>query len=195
MKHANIKVVGAPQIGVLTTYESKLPERIIKLAEELGKELAKKGCIVITGGNGGLMRVVSKAVVEYGGLVVGVLSDELAKVGEEHPLYNPYMTVKIRTGMNYDARSVIIVESSDALIVLAGGAGTLTEVCMAYNRRKPIVVIEGSGLIADRIKEKFPNGYIDHRKKTKILFAKNPKEAVELALTALKQQCNLKANH
>ena len=61
-----------PHIGVLTTYEERIPEEVRQMAYELGRELARRGYIVITGGDGGLMRDVARGVVEAGGISVGV---------------------------------------------------------------------------------------------------------------------------
>jgi len=167
-----------PQVGVLTTYEERIPERVKRLAYELGRELAKRGYVVITGGDGGLMREVARGVVEAGGISVGVLSHELARVPEGHPLHNPYLTVRIKAEITYEGRSTIVVASSDVLIVLAGGVGTFVEVAMAYSMGKPIVVLEGSGLLADRLREMFPEGYLDHRRIIKLRFVRSVQEAL-----------------
>jgi len=176
-----------PHVGVLTTYEERIPEHVKRLAYELGRELAKKGYVVITGGDGGLMREVARGVVEAGGISVGVLSHELARVPEGHPLHNPYLTVRIRAEMTYEGRSYIVVASSDVLVVLAGGAGTLVEVAMAYSMGKPIIVLEGSGLLADRLKEMFPEGYLDHRRMVKLRFVGSVREALEAVEEVLEE--------
>jgi len=177
-----------PHIGVLTTYEERIPEEVRQMAYELGRELARRGYIVITGGDGGLMRDVARGVVEAGGISVGVLSHELARVPEGHPLHNPYLTVCVRAEMSYEGRSSIVVASSDVVIVLAGGVGTLVEVAMAYSMGKPIVVLEGSGLLADRLREMFPDGYIDHRRIVRLRFVGSVREAVEAVEEILGKQ-------
>jgi len=176
-----------PHVGVLTTYEEHIPERVRRLAYELGRELARRGYIVITGGDGGLMKDVARGVMEAGGISVGVLSHELARVPEGHPYHNPHLTVRIRAEMSYEGRSSIVVASSDVLIVVAGGAGTLVEVAMAYSMGKPIVVLEGSGLLADRLREMFPDGYLDHRHIVKLRFVRSVQEAVEAVEEALEK--------
>ncbi len=173
-----------PQVGVLTTYEERVPEHVRQMAYELGYRLARRGFVVITGGNGGLMKDVAKGVNDAGGVVVGVLSHELARVPEGHPYHNPYLTVRIKAEMSYEGRSSIVVASSDAVIVLAGGCGTLVEVAMAYSMGKPIVIVEGSGLLADRLRQMFPDGYLDHRRIVKLTFVRSAREAVE-AVAAL----------
>lgn len=169
------------QIGVITTYDP-VPEETVEKARALGKELAARNCIVITGGNGGLMTTVSEAVTRHGGITVGIIAHELEDAGKDHSLYNPYNTIRIKTGQTYTARSPTVVRSSDAIIMVAGGVGTLTELAMAYNLKKPIVVLTGTGLMADKVATTFPEGYLDHRRLTRIFFTDDPVEAVEAAI-------------
>ena len=174
-----------PQVGVLTTYEERVPQRVREMAYQLGYELAKRGFIIITGGNGGLMKDVARGARDAGGIAVGILSHELARVPEGHPYHNPYLTVRILAEMSYEGRSSIVVASSDVVVVLAGGCGTLVEVAMAYNMRKPIVVVEGSGLLADRLRQMFPDGYLDHRRIVKLRFVSSVQEAVRAVVELL----------
>ena len=169
-----------PQIAIATTYDIP-PEDVVEKAKAVARELVKRGCIVLTGGNGGLMTIIAKEVSEQGGIAVGILAKELEDLPPDHPWYNPYNTVEIRSGASYAMRSFMLVNSCDAMIVIAGGSGTLTEVAMAYNYGKPIVVLRGTGMIAEALEKKFPDGYLDHRRTTKLIFADTPEEAVEIA--------------
>jgi len=169
------------QIGILTTYDPVPPE-VEEKARALGMALAESGAVVITGGNGGLMTVVAEAVAKAGGVTVGILARELEDIGPDHEWYNPYNTVKIKTGQTFTARSSTVVRSSDAVIVVAGGVGTLTETAIAYNLRKPIVVLKGTGMMADRLPKLFLDGYLDHRRLIKIRFVEDPREAAQTAI-------------
>lgn len=166
---------------MITTFD-QVPDSVVEKTRALGRALAERKCIVITGGNGGLMTVVSEAVTKAGGITVGIIAHELEDAGSDHRLYNPYNTVRINTGQTYTARSPTVVRSSDAVIMVAGGVGTLTELAVAYNLRKPIVVLTGTGLMADKIAGTFPDGYLDHRKLTRMAFVEDPLEAVDTAV-------------
>jgi len=168
------------QIAIATTYDIP-PEHVVEKAKAVARELAKRECVVLTGGNGGLMTIIAKEVNEAGGITVGILAKELEDLPCDHPWHNPYNTIEIRSGASFAIRSFVLVNSCDALIVIAGGSGTLTEVAMAYNYGKPIVVLRGTGMIAETLEKSFPDGYLDHRKTTKIVFADTPEEAVEIA--------------
>lgn len=168
------------QIGVLTTYDPVPPEVEAK-AKALGKAIARRGHVLITGGDGGLMRTVSEAAFREGGMTVGIMAIEMEGITSAHPWNNPYNHAVIRSGQSFTSRSSIVVRSSDALILVAGGVGSLTEVAMAYNMKKPVVVLKGTGMMADRLMELFPEGFLDHRRVVRLRFEGDPERAVDLA--------------
>ena len=47
-----------------------------KLAEEVGRELAKKGAILVCGGLGGVMEAACRGASSEGGVTVGILPGE-----------------------------------------------------------------------------------------------------------------------
>jgi uncharacterized protein (TIGR00725 family) len=191
MLHTNISLKTEEnlmvQIGVLTTYDP-VPNEVKQKARELGRALAKYGAIVITGGNGGLMTIIAEAVIKSGGITIGITARELEEIEPNHEWYNPYNTICIKTGQTFTSRSSIVVRSSDAVIVVAGGVGTLTETAIAYNLRKPIVVLKGSGMMADKLQALFPDGFMDHRRFVKIIFIEDPKEAARMVIKLAKSK-------
>jgi len=136
------------------------------MAEELGRAIASRGAVLITGGRGGIMEAVCKGAKEKKGLTVGILP------GSERDA-NPYVDVMIVTGMG-DARNAINVLSADAVIAIHGGAGTLSEVGLALKAGKKVIAIRTSGGIA----EKMAGAVIDGRE---VLSTDSVEEAVELA--------------
>ncbi len=155
----------------------KVDAQLGQLAEDVGKEIAAKGAILLSGGTDGIMERASKGAQEGGSIVVGILPGDTLDMG------NPYIDIPINTGLSFDYRSLILVHSSDAIIVIAGGNGTLGELSAAYLNNKPIVVMEPSGGLAARIRPfAFEGMFLDERRTVKIDYASTPKEAVELAL-------------
>ncbi|MRS12543.1 MAG: TIGR00725 family protein [Actinobacteria bacterium] len=135
-----------------------------KRALELGRLVAEHGWVLLTGGTAsGVMDAVSQGAREAGGLVVGVLkSDDGAECSQ-------YVDVAIRTGMG-DARNAINVLSSDLVIALPGGSGTLSEVALALKAGRTVIVLGWDPGAAMRASE--PG---------KLLDAASPEEAVTLA--------------
>jgi uncharacterized protein (TIGR00725 family) len=106
------------------------------LAYKVGRLLALEGYVVLNGGGGGIMEAVSQGAAEAGGLVVGVLPTSTPTAG--YP--NPYVHIPMYTGMSL-ARNVINILSSDVVVALPGGDGTLSEVALALNHGRHVVVV------------------------------------------------------
>lgn len=134
------------------------------LAEEVGRRVAAAGCALICGGLGGVMEAASRGAREAGGITIGVLP------GVERAEANRHVEVAIATGMG-QMRNLIIVLSSDALIAIGGGYGTLSEIGHALRHGRPVVGLRTWE--ASRGAERAP-----------VLRAATPEEAVLAALQA-----------
>lgn len=102
------------------------------MSETIGKLIAEAGAVLITGGMGGAMAAASRGASKAGGLVIGVLPGSTARDA------NPYVDIPIVTGMG-NARNCVNILTSDAIIAVAGGYGTLSEIALALKCRKPVV--------------------------------------------------------
>lgn len=118
------------QIGVIGA--SRCSPEIAELAEEVGREIGKRGAVLICGGLGGVMEFASKGVKEAGGLTIGILP------GRSREEANAYIDVPIVTGMGH-ARNVIIAHSSDSMIAISGEHGTLSEIAIGLKLQKTII--------------------------------------------------------
>jgi len=144
------------QIGVIGSGECSLKTK--KLAEEVGKEIARRGATLICGGLGGVMEAAAKGAKMAGGLTVGIIP------GSNPEEANPYIDVVVVTGMSY-ARNIIVVRSSDAIIAIEGRYGTLSEIAYALQLRKPVVGLNTPWNISEEI-----------------INSSSPVEAVEMAI-------------
>ena len=140
-----------------------------KLAEEVGRELAKNGVALICGGLGGVMADACRGARAEGGLTIGVIP------GDDRKSANSYVQIPIVTGIGY-ARNVIIVKSAQAVIAVGGGYGTLTEIGYALDGKIPVI-----GLGTWKISR---NNQLDKS----IIRARNAKEAVNKALKLVKRK-------
>lgn len=149
----------------------------MKIAEEVGREIAKREGIVICGGHSfGIMDFVARGAHRENGMTIGIIpEDDLSKTSK-------YVDVPIITGIGF-ARNQIIALSCDAMIVIGGGVGSLTEAAYAYRFSKPVIVIKE----LESIVEPYIGKYMDDKKTVKILGAKSAKEAVELAFKSIKK--------
>jgi hypothetical protein len=144
----------------------RIPPDVYQMAEELGRAIADRGAILITGGRGGVMEAACKGAKMGRGLTVGILP------GSEKDA-NQYVDVMVMTGMG-DGRNVINVLSADAVIVVHGGAGTLSEVGLALKAGKKVIAIKTSGGVAGMMAGAVVDG-------GEVLSASSVKDAVELA--------------
>ena len=81
-----------------------------------------------------------------------------------------------------DGREFVLVNSCDAIIIISGGSGTLTEAAIAYQMDIPVVALTGTGGWADKL----AGEYIDARKRLKVEAAVTPEEAVAKVLELIK---------
>lgn len=117
-------------IGVIGGREAG--EESLQRAYDVGRGIAARGYGLICGGLGGVMESACRGAREVGGLTVGVLP------GEEPDSANDYVDVRIATGMGI-ARNVIIVRSAAAVIAIAGGPGTLSEIAHCLQLGVPVI--------------------------------------------------------
>lgn len=104
------------------------------LAYEVGRELARRGAVVVCGGLGGVMAAAARGVKEAGGVSIGILPDA------DRGRANPYLTYAIPTNMGH-ARNLIIVHAAEALIAVGGSYGTISEAAMALKLGKKVVAL------------------------------------------------------
>jgi len=164
-----------PRIGVIGQ-SGPIGPALQEMAETVGREVARRGGILLSGGRDGIMEAASRGAKEAGGLTVGILPGDLLEEGNE------YLDVPITTGLGMDFRSLVLVRSCDAIIMLGGKNGTLLELSNAYYNRKPVVVLPASGGWAEKVPHfAYAGAYLDDRRSVEIRYASTPEEAVALA--------------
>lgn len=178
IKH-KIVVSGAAETGHCT-------KDALEKAELLGRELAKAGIILITGATTGVPYWAAKGVKEEGGTVFGV--SPAVSEAEHIKIYRlpiDYHDAIFFTGFDYAGRNLILVRAADALIFICGRIGTLNEFTIAFEDRKIIGVLEGTGGIADEIRELITKS---HRGPGKVAFSNDPKELLKTVLEMIEKE-------
>lgn len=139
------------------------------LAEEAGREVARQGAVLVTGGLGGVMEAASRGAHEEGGVTVGILP------GTDTRDANPWVEIPIATGLG-QARNVIVVTAAHAVVAVGGEYGTLSEIAHALKIGKPVVGLH-TWELAKEFAERDEN----------IIAAYSPAEAVNLAIALVKE--------
>jgi len=122
-------------IGVMGSHHDESAD-IMEDARRLGKEIAKRGHVLLTGGGPGVMRAVCEGAYRAGGLVIGILPNDRQHPLENYP--NDFVDIPIYTGM-LDARNVINAKTPHLVIALSGGPGTLSEMAVAMKNGTPVI--------------------------------------------------------
>jgi len=102
-------------------------------AQTVGYLIAGNHETVVCGGLFGVMEAACKGAREQGGLTIGIVPDQ----GNG----NPYLDIIIRSGLGH-ARNVLVVQSSEAVIAVGGGYGTLSEIAIALKSGRPVFGIK-----------------------------------------------------
>lgn len=134
----------------------------LSAASELGALIAGRGWVLLNGGRDcGVMAASATGAHQAGGLTVGVLPDE------DTVHLAPDIDIPIVTGMG-DARNVINVLSSRAVVALPGGPGTISEVAHALKLDRPVVAL---GLDLGAL-------FAEYRTAGRLVDARTPAEAI-----------------
>ncbi|KXB03964.1 hypothetical protein AKJ47_01275 [candidate division MSBL1 archaeon SCGC-AAA261G05] len=172
------------QIGVIGSSEKEARGK--QKAKSIGREIAKAGCHLLTGGCTGLSYAAIEGAKEEGGFTVGISpaidqEEHLKKYGypiEGHDLM-------VYTGFGYKGRNVILVRSCDGVVATSGRMGTLNELTIAHAEGKVMGLLKGvsgAGEEFEKLAKKLG------RPEGKIITSENPKKLVQKVLQKLDEK-------
>ena len=153
-----------PYVAVVGSGEAG--EATCALARDLGREVARRGAVVVCGGLGGVMEAACRGAREEGGTTLGILP------GDDRRAANPFVDVAVATGLG-EVRNALVARTADVVVAVAGEFGTLSEIALALRMGKPVVGLSTWELARDG------------RPVEAILRASSAGEAAELALAQL----------
>ena len=129
---------------VITVFGSARPkpnDAHYESARALGAALAEKGCMVCSGGYGGVMEAVSRGAKEAGGRTMGVTARAFTRRA------NAWIDEEIRVG-SWQDRLFELIARGDGYVACPGGTGTLVELAVVWEmlnkglmRGKPMIVL------------------------------------------------------
>lgn len=152
--------------------------KAISLARKVGREIAKRGQIVVTGATIGVSFEAARAAKKAGGVVIGFspAGSEEEHVGRFKLPEGKYFNYVVYTKSGYTGRNLLMVRSCDATIIISGRIGTLNEFTCAFEENEIVGVLEGSGGIADDIRRILE---IAGKGKRKVFFLSDPVKIVD----------------
>ncbi len=178
-----IAVSGAAEVGHCS-------KNIEKLSREVGREIVRQGCILLTGATTGCPYYAAQSGNKAGGISIGfspaVSEKEHKKV---YKLPTDEFDVMIYTGFDYAGRNLLLTRAADGVIIICGRMGTLNEFTIAYEDRRPIGVLLGSGGTADLIQTITRR---PHKKRGAIVYDTDPKKLVQKLIKEIRKDKNHK---
>lgn len=172
-----IAVTGAAEVGHCC-------RNIEGLAKEIGRQIFWHDCVLLTGATTGTPYYAAVGCKEVGGMSIGfspAASESAHK--KAYKLPTDQFDVIVYTGFDYSGRNLLLTRAADGVIVICGRMGTLNEFTIAYEDRKPIGILEGSGGTADLIPSILSR---PHQKRGPIVYDTDPKRLVQKLIAAIK---------
>ncbi len=111
-------------------------------AREVGRLIAAGGALLLCGGRGGVMEAAARGARERGGRSIGILP-----YAPGEGAANRFVDCAVFTGLG-DGRNYVNACTSDVLIALRGGAGTLSEIALALKIGVPVVFLDAWDFLA-----------------------------------------------
>ena len=145
-----------PQVCMLGSADPG--SRAHALAADAGALLARLGITLVSGCGSPATQVAAESAVQAGGLVLSIIP------ADQMPPADWPATVVIPCGMG-DARNLLMALAGDACIVIGGRAGTISEVCLAWLHKRPLLPLVGCGGWSDSL----PSNPPDERRNSQIL--------------------------
>lgn len=164
---------------------------VIPKAKEIGREIARQGAQIITGATSGFPMYAAEGAKEAGGFSFG-LSPAASKREhlEVYRLPLKAMDSVIYTGFGFPGRDLMLVRSSDAIVIGCGRIGTIHEFTVAWEANMPMGILEGEWPTDEVIRDIIKNS---NRDNPNVIFEKDPKVMIEKLIKMVKEQDSVNA--
>ena len=174
-------------VGVMGSAGGRLSEGAVGMATEMGRVIAARGCVLVTGACPGLPHYAVKGAKAAGGIVVGISP---ALNFEEHCIkyHSPYegYDMLVYTGSGLMGREIENIRSCDLVVFMGGRSGTLGEFAIAYDEGKVIGVLQGTGGIADHMQDIV--GLIGKETGSQVIYSREPGDLLEKLIAVYEQK-------
>lgn len=172
------------QIGVMGG-AFRSTSKALEASYEIGKEIARRDAVLVTGGTTGIPYKAAQGAKEVGGLSIGISpavdrKEHVEKFGKPTDAYD----VLIFTGMGYSGRNPINIRACDGIVYIGGESGTLNEFTIGLYEARVLGVLEGVGGITDKIRTLMDEFKTDHG--SRIIYDTNPNNLVQRIFSEIK---------
>jgi uncharacterized protein (TIGR00725 family) len=160
-------------------------EDAMPLAMQLGAELSRHGVTGILGAVTGFPLWVARGICESGGTTIG-FSPASGKRDhiDIHRLPTHFFNTIVYTGFGYAGSNLLMIRSAEAVIVGCGRVGTINELTIAMQEKKPIGVLQGPWKTDEFIEQLLKE--TQYARKDLVLFDDDPRRLVERILKKIR---------
>ena len=176
------------KVGVMGSASDTLPaEEAAALrakSEALGRAIAARGLVVLTGATTGTPYQVGQAARRGGALHVGVSPalNEREHV-ERYKLPTDACDLVIYTGFGLKGRNVVLVRSADIALFVGGSTGSLNEFTIAHDEGRVVGCLTGTGGVADQARRLLE--VLPRKTGAQVFYHDEPEQLLNLCLAAL----------
>jgi predicted Rossmann-fold nucleotide-binding protein len=158
---AKYRAQGKAVIAVLGSADSGIPTSVLRKAHTLGRQIGKRGYVLVTGACPGAPDAAVEGAKEVGGITGGFSSYGSKRAHERsgNPVDNfdvlqlsslpPGLRRIAKGDPNHMGRELTMIARADAVIIVRGRSGTLSEFAMAMEAKKPIGILGKTGGVAE----------------------------------------------
>jgi uncharacterized protein (TIGR00725 family) len=174
------------KIGVMGSAETDTATALREKATALGKAIAGRDVILLTGATAGVVYETGRAASDAGALHIGIspAADEREHV-ERYQLPLDACAAIIYTGFGLKGRNVVLVRSCDVVLFIAGSIGSLNEFTIAYDEGKVIGCLIGTGGVADKVEELVRT--LPKQTKARVFNDSDPERLIDACLAVAKR--------
>ena len=172
------------KVGVMGSAEENAPTKLHEKAAALGRAIAERGVILLTGATTGLVYTVGRAAHDAGALHIGISpAHDEREHAERFNLPTGACDAIIYTGFGLKGRNVVLVRSCEVVLFIAGSIGSLNEFTIAYDEAKVIGCLVGTGGVADEAEHLIES--FQKPTKASVFYDDDPVKLLEACLASL----------
>jgi len=172
------------KVGVMGSAEENAPTKLREKAAALGRAIAERDVILLTGATTGLVYTVGRAAHDAGALHIGISpAHDEREHAERFNLPTGACDAIIYTGFGLKGRNVVLVRSCEVVLFIAGSIGSLNEFTIAYDEAKVIGCLVGTGGVADEAEHLIES--FQKPTKASVFYDDDPVKLLEACLASL----------
>lgn len=143
------------QVGIISSAIEQTKASLIQKSEWIGKTLVNCDINIATGASIGFSHLIAVAAKKKGAKLTGYSPAKNSFLHQKQPdnaSINDFDELYFN-GNGFTARSLNFLTSVDAIIMLAGRIGTLSEFTIAFEEGIPVFILKGFGGVSDHIEQ------------------------------------------